>query len=555
MPIVYGLISRGAIVLAEHATTTGNFTTVTQHILEKIPEGDSKMTYVYDRYLFHYIQRNNIIYLCLADDTFGRRIPFTFLEDMSRRFEGLYGERAQTAIAYGLNEYSKTIAEQMDRHVAEYDIENSSVLGGVSLRVKRGMQFLFLSPFLLKLTHGDFPALPPHSEKALKRIEQTARPLSAVLHPTSNSSAQFLMTSTTAQKLKLYNCETLMCRRTVLAPCYGGNIRGLEVVPGGGCDRYLAFRTDDKVVGLIKLPLDGNPYRTMGLIAHPGSISNLVATFDGSHILTAGGPDGVVNMWSLTPGPFDAQIVLGGTGIEPFLNMLDPSGAGETGAFYREMEDYFYYAQLRSQGEDATKNRQIEETVNLSEVPSIMQAMGYYPSAQEIDDMINEVKYSGWNDGDGVLANSMTFEDLIKSKELTEPDILSALAHAARLDPGNPPARGPAPPPLLSTSEVPRAGLVSLLQQYGETFSASDFDDAFRSLLSTEAPPFDGKLPERFRAGDFIETVLGLVGAAPPAVETSRDGKELKGVMGEIALSADSSRSSSARTQAVAGRG
>jgi len=114
MPIIYSLVSRGAIVLAEHATTTGNFTTVTQHILEKIPGGDSRMTLVYDRYLFHYIQRNNIIYLCLADDTFGRRIPFAFLEDIARRFENLYGERAQTAIAYGLNEFSKTIAQLME---------------------------------------------------------------------------------------------------------------------------------------------------------------------------------------------------------------------------------------------------------------------------------------------------------------------------------------------------------------------------------------------------------------------------------------------------------
>ncbi|KAJ3300490.1 Vesicle-associated membrane protein, partial [Blyttiomyces sp. JEL0837] len=108
------LVARGAVVLAEHASTTGNFTTVTQHILEKIPEGDSKMTYVYDRYLFHYIQRNGIIYLCLADDTFGRRIPFAFLEDISTKFESVYGTRGKTAIAYGLQEFSKYISTQME---------------------------------------------------------------------------------------------------------------------------------------------------------------------------------------------------------------------------------------------------------------------------------------------------------------------------------------------------------------------------------------------------------------------------------------------------------
>ncbi|KAJ3414423.1 Vesicle-associated membrane protein [Chytridiales sp. JEL 0842] len=113
--IIYMCIAKpGAVILAEHATTTGNFTTITQHILEKIPEGDSKMTYVYDRYLFHYMQRNNIIYMCLADDGFGRRIPFAFLEDIARKFEAQYGPRAQQAIAYGLNEFSKTIFTQME---------------------------------------------------------------------------------------------------------------------------------------------------------------------------------------------------------------------------------------------------------------------------------------------------------------------------------------------------------------------------------------------------------------------------------------------------------
>ncbi|KAI9204314.1 synaptobrevin-domain-containing protein [Polychytrium aggregatum] len=112
--IIYGLVARGPVILAEHATSTGNFTTITQHILEKIPQGDSKLTYVYDRYLFHYIQRNGIIYLCLADDTFGRRIPFAFLEDIAAQFETTYGARGQTAIAYGLNEFSKTIAARME---------------------------------------------------------------------------------------------------------------------------------------------------------------------------------------------------------------------------------------------------------------------------------------------------------------------------------------------------------------------------------------------------------------------------------------------------------
>ena len=43
--IIYALVARGTCVLAEFTTTSGNFTTVTRRILEKLPSDDSKMSY------------------------------------------------------------------------------------------------------------------------------------------------------------------------------------------------------------------------------------------------------------------------------------------------------------------------------------------------------------------------------------------------------------------------------------------------------------------------------------------------------------------------------
>ncbi|TPX47475.1 hypothetical protein SeMB42_g03289 [Synchytrium endobioticum] len=116
MPIIYSVVARGPVILAEASTQTGNYVQVVNHILEKVEEGsNNKMTFVYDRYLFHYLHRDNVIYLCLADDTFGRRIPFAFLDEIAKRFEAAYSpERAQSTIAYGLNEFSKTIQQQME---------------------------------------------------------------------------------------------------------------------------------------------------------------------------------------------------------------------------------------------------------------------------------------------------------------------------------------------------------------------------------------------------------------------------------------------------------
>ena len=53
--------------------------------------------------------------------------------------------------------------------------------------------------------------------------------------------------------------------------------------------RVAAYATHDKVVGLMQLPLDGNPAKVMGLIAHPGEVSDLAVSWDGKCVLTAGG--------------------------------------------------------------------------------------------------------------------------------------------------------------------------------------------------------------------------------------------------------------------------
>jgi hypothetical protein len=99
---------------------------------------------------------------------------------------------------------------------------------------------------------------------------------------------------------------------------------------------------------------------------------------------------------------------LGGEGLDPFLHL-----ANDNPDFYRELEDYFYYAQLKSQGENSTIARKISDRVSLDQVPFIMQAVGFYPSQREIEDMLNEVRFSGIEKNSG-LVDSITFEDLIK---------------------------------------------------------------------------------------------------------------------------------------------
>eukprot|EP00483_Globobulimina_turgida_P000911 UN00912 len=103
--IIYALVSRGSDVLAEHTERTGNFEQVTRQLLKRIPAENKIMSYVYpkEKYVFHYIVNDGITYLCMADEGFGRMIPFRFLEDMKNKFVDTFGDRARTAIAYSFN--------------------------------------------------------------------------------------------------------------------------------------------------------------------------------------------------------------------------------------------------------------------------------------------------------------------------------------------------------------------------------------------------------------------------------------------------------------------
>jgi len=45
--------------------------------------------------------------------------------------------------------------------------------------------------------------------------------------------------------------------------------------------------------------MDGNPNKTMGLIAHPDEVTDICCSNDGKYVFTSGGSDLAVNMWSV----------------------------------------------------------------------------------------------------------------------------------------------------------------------------------------------------------------------------------------------------------------
>ncbi|PVD31166.1 hypothetical protein C0Q70_06577 [Pomacea canaliculata] len=349
-----------------------------------------------------------------------------------------------------------------------------------------------------------------------ERLEQSSVPTCMTWYP-ALTKEHFILTANDQFKFKLYNASTKMCRKTLLAPTYGSPVQKMAIVPSKvdeEAHRYVAYITDDKV-GLLILPLDGNPHNTMALIAHPTGVTNLVVSHDGRYLFTAGGLDATVHMWEVNINALEAQARLGGEGLLPFYGLME---GGHNGELFSQLEDFFYYAQIRSQGANATETRQVSTAIPLAEVPFVMRALGFYPTEQEIEDMINEVKFSQYVET-GQYVEEVDLETFI------------------RLYVNHRPAFGLSPDKLLWAFDtlgtpgsvghkIERGELLELLQNKGEHMTEYELAEYLSILLgfspdegSVELSEqdathlgdlIDQNLPQEIDANMFTQEILGF---------------------------------------------
>eukprot|EP00941_MAST-03F_sp_MAST-3F-sp1_P001683 g1683.t1 len=123
--IIYSLVARGTCVLAEETLAmesgkriAGNFHTVlTAKLLPKFPSKDGKYSFIYDKYMFHYINADGLTFLCMSDVDTKRRKTFGFLESIKSRFLQDFGDKVDTAITYGMNaEFAPVLQQKMQKY-------------------------------------------------------------------------------------------------------------------------------------------------------------------------------------------------------------------------------------------------------------------------------------------------------------------------------------------------------------------------------------------------------------------------------------------------------
>ncbi|XP_076895101.1 vesicle-associated membrane protein 711-like [Bidens hawaiensis] len=141
MTILYTLVARGSVVLAEFSCTPTNASQIARQIIEKVNGGnDVNVSYSHDRYIFHVKRMDGLTVLCMADDVSGRRIPFAFLEDVHQRFVRTYGRAALSAQAYGMNdEFSRVLSQQMQYYSNDPNADRIHRLKGEMSQVQNVM--------------------------------------------------------------------------------------------------------------------------------------------------------------------------------------------------------------------------------------------------------------------------------------------------------------------------------------------------------------------------------------------------------------------------------
>lgn len=354
------------------------------------------------------------------------------------------------------------------------------------------------------------------------RVEQDAVPLCLAWYP-QFSTESFILTANSCYKMKLYNATTKMCRKTLLGPTYGSPLEKMQILPRSAAQpqkHYLAYITKDKV-GLQILPIDGNPHKSSAFICHPDGASDLAISYDGRYVFTAGGSDRTVLKWEVNLNALEAAASLGGEDLVPFYRLLE---GGQDGEFFRELEDYFYYVQLHSHGIDMLETRQVSTYIPLEEIPSLMRAMGFYPSEEEIEEMLNEVKFSEYVDT-GEQVTKINLGDFIKLYINHRPAFglsMKTIRQAFQVlgyDNEN------------GDKVIDRGDLLSLLQCRGEHMMEDELALCLSALLgrhpmrgrsdldmcdpSGAAALMEEEIPEEITAERFTAGILGLSIAEP----------------------------------------
>eukprot|EP00879_Flechtneria_rotunda_P029339 GHRR01031710.1.p1 GENE.GHRR01031710.1~~GHRR01031710.1.p1 ORF type:complete len:140 (-),score=32.07 GHRR01031710.1:80-499(-) len=110
--LVYTFVARDSTVLAEYSALAGNFRIVALECLQNSQITEDKFTVTADQYTFNYLVANGYTFLVVADEAYGRQIPFAYLERLKDAFLEKFNDKGRSAAENSLNNTFRLVLDQ-----------------------------------------------------------------------------------------------------------------------------------------------------------------------------------------------------------------------------------------------------------------------------------------------------------------------------------------------------------------------------------------------------------------------------------------------------------
>lgn len=116
-------------MLSEYSAYSGNFHSVAQECLSSMTRLEERFTIAADRHTFNFLTHNGYIYLAVADEAYGRAVPFGFLERIRDAFEEKFASTSRTAAPHSLDRTFGSIMKRQMEYCVEHPEEVSKMAG------------------------------------------------------------------------------------------------------------------------------------------------------------------------------------------------------------------------------------------------------------------------------------------------------------------------------------------------------------------------------------------------------------------------------------------
>ncbi|XP_042895160.1 vesicle-associated membrane protein 7 [Parasteatoda tepidariorum] len=137
--IIYSAVAKSGVILVSNQRQAGDYDSEVKSFLSNIPvERNTKSCFASGIYTYHILVEDLLIYICAAENEFGKSVPFAFLNEVKSRFtSGSLAIRALTANEHDFDrDFSYILKDQMIKYSNDVAIDG---IGKVKKQVEEVM--------------------------------------------------------------------------------------------------------------------------------------------------------------------------------------------------------------------------------------------------------------------------------------------------------------------------------------------------------------------------------------------------------------------------------